>query len=372
MQTHLALWSTGNRTRLFIPALFAHAYRNQKSHPFPGARPVVFPAQGHKERGREEYRKLCDADCVVVSFGKSGRTWVRVLLSRFYQVRHGLAERHLIGFDNLHRKNAGIPKLFFTHDNYLKDYTKNRASKADYYQQKVILLVRDPIDVAVSQFFQWKYRMRPGKKRLNKYPSHGADMPIYDFVMDPDAGLPKIIEFMNLWAREKPHIKQLVEVYEKYGDPVITAQLTDDEGTKKYGIIEGTEIEPGIYQVKSIIEKPGPKKTKSRIATFGGYIFTPDIFKMLEKTPKGKDDELWLVDAIAKLMKKRPVYAKIIDGQLYDPGSKLGWLKANVEFALNDKEVKVEFKKFLKTKIKNPSWSLCKKILKQKLVFYCW
>ncbi|OGY44691.1 MAG: UTP--glucose-1-phosphate uridylyltransferase [Candidatus Buchananbacteria bacterium RIFCSPHIGHO2_02_FULL_38_8] len=159
----------------------------------------------------------------------------------------------------------------------------------------------------------------------------------------------------DIWLAKKPHIKQLVEVYEKYGDPVITAQLTDDEGTKKYGIIEGTEIEPGIYQVKSIIEKPGPKKTKSRIATFGGYIFTPDIFKMLEKTPKGKDDELWLVDAIAKLMKKRPVYAKIIDGQLYDPGSKLGWLKANVEFALKDKEVKVEFKKFLKTKIKNPS-----------------
>ena len=163
-------------------------------------------------RGREEYRKLCDADCVVVSFGKSGRTWVRVLLSRFYQVRHGLAERHLIGFDNLHRKNAGIPKLFFTHDNYLKDYTKNRASKADYYQQKVILLVRDPIDVAVSQFFQWKYRMRRGKKRLNKYPSHGADMPIYDFVMDLDAGLPKIVEFMNLWAGERPRIKQLLVV----------------------------------------------------------------------------------------------------------------------------------------------------------------
>ena len=76
-------------------------------------------------RGREQYRKLQRADCVVVSFGKSGRTWLRVMLSRFYQVKHGLSERHLIGFDNLHLRNGAIPKIFFTHDNYTKDYTGN-------------------------------------------------------------------------------------------------------------------------------------------------------------------------------------------------------------------------------------------------------
>ena len=149
---------------------------------------------------------------------------------------------------------------------------------------------------------------------------------------------------------DKPHIKQLIEVFEKYGDPVITARKTDDDGTKKYGIISGIEVEKGIYQIKSIVEKPGPSKTKSRIASHGGYIFTPDIFSALEKTKLGKDNELWLVDAITLLMKKRPVYAKIIDGKLYDPGSKLGWLKANVEFGLKDKEIGKDFKKFLKTK----------------------
>ncbi|MBN1779436.1 MAG: UTP--glucose-1-phosphate uridylyltransferase [Candidatus Buchananbacteria bacterium] len=156
----------------------------------------------------------------------------------------------------------------------------------------------------------------------------------------------------DMWAAKKPHIQQLMEVFEKYGDPVISAQPTDDEGTKRYGIIEGVEVEPGIYQVKKIIEKPGPTKTKSRIASFGGYIFTPDIFTELKKTPIGKNDELWLVDAIARLLKKRPIYAKIIDGNLYDTGSKLGWLKANVEFGLKDKDVQAELKKFLKSKIK--------------------
>jgi hypothetical protein len=163
-------------------------------------------------RGKEEYRKLRLADGVIVSFGKSGRTWLRVMLSRFYQVKYGIGERHLIGFDNLHKKNRAIPKLFFTHDNYLKDYTGNRDSKADFYDKKVVLLIRNPLDVAVSQFFQWKYRMRPGKKALNQYPEHGSDINIYDFLMDPDAGLTKIIDYLNLWASEAGKIKDLLIV----------------------------------------------------------------------------------------------------------------------------------------------------------------
>jgi len=156
----------------------------------------------------------------------------------------------------------------------------------------------------------------------------------------------------DIWRAQKPHIKQLMEVFEKYGDPVITAQQTNNEGTKKYAIIEGTQVEAGVYQVDSIKEKPGPTKTQSRIASFGGYIFTPDIFSALKKTKLGRDNELWLVDAIAQMLKKRPIYAKVIDGTLFDPGSKLGWLKANVEFGLKDKTLGGEFKKFLKTKIK--------------------
>jgi hypothetical protein len=161
-------------------------------------------------RGREESRKLALADAVIVSFGKSGRTWLRVMLSRFYQVKHGLAQRHLIGFDNLHAKNRAIPRIFFTHDNYLKDFTGHAEDKSDYYDKKIVLMVRNPADVAVSQYFQWKYRMRPGKKLINDYPN--ADVPLYDFVMRPNAGLPKVIEFMNGWARELPRLKHLLVV----------------------------------------------------------------------------------------------------------------------------------------------------------------
>ena len=155
----------------------------------------------------------------------------------------------------------------------------------------------------------------------------------------------------DIWVcPKKPHLRQLMDVYEKYGDAVITTKLTDDEGTKKYGIIEGVQVEKDVYQVKAIYEKPGPK-IKSRLASHGGYIFSPEIFSALKKTKLGRDNELWLVDAIAQMLKKRPIYAKVIDGTLFDPGSKLGWLKANVEFGLKDKEVGAEFKKFLKKKV---------------------
>lgn len=161
-------------------------------------------------RGWDECRKLRQADCVIVSFGKSGRTWLRVMLSRFYQVKYGLSQRSFLGFDNFHRKNAAIPRIFFTHDNYIKDYTGHADSKVDFYGKKVILLARDPRDVAVSQFFQWKHRMRPIKKALNQYPTD--DISVFDFVARHDAGLRRVIDFMNDWSRETSRIEHMLVV----------------------------------------------------------------------------------------------------------------------------------------------------------------
>ncbi|MBU1612885.1 UTP--glucose-1-phosphate uridylyltransferase, partial [Patescibacteria group bacterium] len=153
------------------------------------------------------------------------------------------------------------------------------------------------------------------------------------------------------YAPEKPRLKQLIEAYEKYQDPVITAYPIDDEGTKKYGVVEGQEVENDIYQVKTILEKPGPEKTESRLGSIGGYVLTPDIFEALEDTKVGRDGELWLVDAIFKLSKKRPIYARKVDSTYYDTGSKFGYLRANVDFALRDKEMGEEFGKYLKSVI---------------------
>jgi hypothetical protein len=175
-------------------------------------------------RGREEFWKLSRADAVVVSYGKAGRTWLRVMLSRYLTLAYGLRGERLIGFDNFHRKDARVPKLFFTHDNYLRDYTGAGESRRDFRGKKVVLLVRSPQDTAVSQYFQWKFRMRARKKAINDYPEHGTEVSAYEFVQRPESGLPKILRFMNAWAEELPQIKDaLVVRYEDMrADPEAT------------------------------------------------------------------------------------------------------------------------------------------------------
>jgi len=163
-------------------------------------------------RGKEEFWKYNRCQYIFASYGKSGRTWVRVMISRYYQLVYKLPDNILMGFDNYTRLNSSIPKIFFTHDNYLRRYTGNVDSKKDFYDKKTVLLVRNPIDVAVSQFHQWKFRMRPEKKAMNNYPPHDAEISVYDFVKHEGQGLNHIIEFMNNWARELPHIKELLVV----------------------------------------------------------------------------------------------------------------------------------------------------------------
>lgn len=162
-------------------------------------------------RGRYDAQRLARADVVVVSYGKSGRTWARVMLSRYYQLRYGVSPRRLLTLDNYHRHNPGIPVVMFTHDNYLRDYTGTQG-KADFRGKKLIVLVRHPADTAVSQYFQWRYRMKPGKKALNGYPPHGADITLQDFVLRHPAGLERVIQFTNQWATELTKLGEVLVV----------------------------------------------------------------------------------------------------------------------------------------------------------------
>lgn len=241
-------------------------------------------------RGREQYRSLRQADAVVVSFGKSGRTWLRVMVSRLYQQVYDLPEDTLIGFDNFHNMDARVPRLFFTHDNYIGDYTGHTDSKVDFHDRKVLLMMRDPRDVAVSQFFQWRFRMRPEKMALNAYLPDGDDSSIYDFVMHEGGGLPKVIDFMNIWARERDRLRALSVI--RYEDmranpvdtltgvagfldiPADTAQIRDAveyaafENMKKKEAdhsfrLSGSRMAPGDHG--------NPDSYKTRRAKVGGY-----------------------------------------------------------------------------------------------------
>ena len=226
------MWKKGSRKGLHLLMIFSPEERKLKAERW--------------LRGREQCQKLRAADVVIVSFGKSGRTWLRVMLSRVYQQMYKLPERQIIGFDNFHAMNRAIPRIFFTHDNYIKDYTGNTDSKADFYGKKVILLARDPKDVAVSQFFQWKFRMKPNKKAINQYPLEGEDVEMFDFVMNPDAGLPKVIAFMNLWASEAPRLKDFLVV--RYED------LRADTEKTLERVLEFMGAQAGDAQIKEAVE----------------------------------------------------------------------------------------------------------------------
>ncbi len=146
-----------------------------------------------------------------------------------------------------------------------------------------------------------------------------------------------------------PRLAQMVQTFEKYGDPVLAAIHTDDKGTEKYGIIDpAAEVEKNVYQLKGVVEKPGPKKAPSRLASIGAYVLTPDIFSAIRKTKRGHGGELVLLDAIFFLMKKRPAYARLIQGDYYDTGSKIGWLEANVKLALEREDMREGVKRMLK------------------------
>ena len=162
-----------------------------------------------KLRGVEQFEKLQKADVVIVSFGKSGRTWLRVMVSHLFRVKHDLPENAMLSFDNFHNLNPDVPKIFFTHDNYIKDYTGDFESKRPFYDKRVVLLARDPRDVAVSQFFQWKFRVKPSKVAINNYPPRGTDISLFDFVTGDNGGsMQAVTGFLNLWAREAQKMAQ--------------------------------------------------------------------------------------------------------------------------------------------------------------------
>ncbi|HAH04752.1 TPA: UTP--glucose-1-phosphate uridylyltransferase [Candidatus Komeilibacteria bacterium] len=160
---------------------------------------------------------------------------------------------------------------------------------------------------------------------------------------------PFIVCYGDEFYTGKPNwIKQMISVYQKYQDPVVALVKVTKEDTKRYGIFSGPEVERNIYQINSIMEKPGPQKAKSNLGGIGGYVLTPDIFNILEKLKPGKGGEVWLADAVKQLNRIRPIYGRLIEGKLYDAGTILGWLKANIELGLSHPKIHNEFKQYLK------------------------
>ena len=148
---------------------------------------------------------------------------------------------------------------------------------------------------------------------------------------------------------EKPALKQMIEVFEQYNAPVIATMQVAGEAISRFGVIDGDEVEPGVYKIKDMVEKPPQNEAPSNLAIIGRYILTPDIFDEIEKTTPGAIGEIQITDAMRSLLKKRPFYAVRFQGKRYDAGDKLGFLTATVEFALKHEDLAPEFREYLQS-----------------------
>lgn len=151
----------------------------------------------HRYRAWREGHDALACDAMVLSRAKSGRSWLRAMLSRLYQQRHGLDEAQLLEFDNFHEQNAEIPTFYFTHGEYLRKRFEDSEWSRSFGDRRIVFLVRNPCDVAVSEYFQSTRRASDSKVELFGV---DRDASMFDFVMQGPLGLSSIVEYLNGWA----------------------------------------------------------------------------------------------------------------------------------------------------------------------------
>ncbi|WP_204180979.1 UTP--glucose-1-phosphate uridylyltransferase GalU [Mammaliicoccus sciuri] len=148
---------------------------------------------------------------------------------------------------------------------------------------------------------------------------------------------------------DNPAIKQLMEQYEATGKSVIGVQTVPETETHRYGIIEPKSQDEHLYEVNRFVEKPEQGTAPSNLAIMGRYVLSPRIFDYLKNQNEGSGGEIQLTDAIERLNKDDKVYAYDFEGQRYDVGEKIGFVKTTIEYALKDKEMREEIKQYIQS-----------------------
>ena len=149
-----------------------------------------------------------------------------------------------------------------------------------------------------------------------------------------------------------PALKQMIDVFERVGGPVIAVETVPHEDVSSYGIVaidESADLGPNVFRIKDLIEKPPRNEAPSNLAIIGRYILTPDIFPALEATASDRTGEIQLTNGLRRLLRDRPLYACKISGVRHDTGNKLGFLKAFVYFAMQRPDLAEPLRRYLDT-----------------------
>jgi UTP--glucose-1-phosphate uridylyltransferase len=152
---------------------------------------------------------------------------------------------------------------------------------------------------------------------------------------------------------ERPCIGQLIQAYHQTHSSVLAVQQVPHEETSRYGVIGvdpvgGPTDDGRLHRIERVVEKPAPEDAPSDLAVIGRYVLTPKIFDKLEQTPRGAGGEIQLTDAIEALVEDQHVYGYEFEGDRYDAGTTMGWLKASVELALQRTDLEGDLRAYLR------------------------
>jgi UTP--glucose-1-phosphate uridylyltransferase len=149
---------------------------------------------------------------------------------------------------------------------------------------------------------------------------------------------------------EKPCLKQLVEVYERYNSSVIGVQEVPEQDVSQYGVtsINQNGMDNEVFHINDLVEKPKVEVAPSNYAIMGRYVLRPEIFEILGKIKPGAGNEIQLTDAIKKLNEQQMVVGYKFEGERHDVGDKFGFVKATVDFALEREDLRPQVMKYLK------------------------
>ena len=153
----------------------------------------------------------------------------------------------------------------------------------------------------------------------------------------------------DLVDSEVPCVRQLVDIFNRKEESVIALLQVPLEEVHQYGVIEGKEIEPRIYEIQRTVEKPVSSEAPSRMAIIGRYVLRPEIFEILQKQPPGRGGEIQLTDGLAQLARRRKMFGCVFAGERYDIGDKFGFVRATVAYALKRPDLKDKVTEYLRS-----------------------
>ena len=153
----------------------------------------------------------------------------------------------------------------------------------------------------------------------------------------------------DLIVSEIPCMRQLLDVFERYGHSVVAVERVPKDQISRYGVIRPKPVGGNVYEILDLVEKPAAHEAPSDLAIIGRYVLTPDLFPILAETRPDSRGEIQVTDGLRALRRRRPLYAVEFEGKRYDTGDKLGFLKATVEFALARPDLADAFRAYLKS-----------------------